>query len=67
MATLVFDIETSAQPLDNFDEAQQEYLFRDTEKIADEVGKSAKREEITRFMSPLAVHVASRLHRHAQS
>jgi hypothetical protein len=51
MATLVFDIETSAQPLDNFDEAQQEYLFRETEKIADEVGKSAKREEITRFMS----------------
>src|SRR5271154_6882287 len=51
MATLVFDIETSAQPLDNFDEAQQEYLFRETEKIADEAGKCAKREEITRFMS----------------
>src|SRR5882724_9312753 len=51
MATLVFDIETSAQPLENFDAAQQEYLFRETEKIADEVDKSAKREEITRFMS----------------
>jgi len=51
MATLVFDIETSAQPLANFDEAQQEYLFRECEKIADESGKSAKREEITRFMS----------------
>jgi DNA polymerase elongation subunit (family B) len=51
MATLVFDIETSALPLEQFDEAQQEYLFRETEKIADEAGKSAKREEITRFMS----------------
>jgi hypothetical protein len=51
MATLVFDIETTAQPLENFDAAQQKYLFRETEKIADEVGKSAKRDEITRFMS----------------
>lgn len=51
MATLVFDIETSAQPLDHFDEAQQEYLFRECEKITDEAGKCAKREEITRFMS----------------
>jgi len=51
MATLVFDIETSAQPLDNFDEAQQEYLFRETEKIGDAIAKNAKREEITRFMS----------------
>ncbi len=51
MATLVFDIETSAQPLENFDEAQQEYLFRETEKIDDAMAKQAKREEITRFMS----------------
>jgi DNA polymerase elongation subunit (family B) len=51
MATLVFDIETSAQPLDNFDAAQQEYLFRETEKIDDPLAKQAKREEITRFMS----------------
>ncbi len=51
MATLVFDIETSAQPLENFDEAQQEYLFRETEKIDDALAKQAKREEITRFMS----------------
>ena len=28
MATIVFDIETSALPLENFDEAQQEYLFQ---------------------------------------
>ena len=51
MATLVFDIETTAQPLENFDEAQQEYLFRETEKIDDVVAKDAKRQEITRFMS----------------
>jgi DNA polymerase elongation subunit (family B) len=51
MATLVFDIETSAQPVENFDEAQQEYLFRETEKIADPAGREARRGEITRFMS----------------
>ena len=51
MATLVFDIETSALPLELFDEAQQEYLFREAEKIDDAVAKEAKRGEITRFMS----------------
>jgi len=51
MATIVFDIETSALPLDDFDEAQQEYLFRETEKLADEAAKTAKRGEITKFMS----------------
>ncbi len=51
MATLVFDIETTAQPIDNFDASQQEYLFRETEKLADPAAKDAKREEITRFMS----------------
>jgi DNA polymerase elongation subunit (family B) len=51
MATLVFDIETSALPLDTFDEAQQEYLFRETEKIADAIAKETKRAEITKFMS----------------
>ena len=50
MATLVFDIETTAQPLENFDEAQQEYLFREAERMEDETAKTAKREEITRFM-----------------
>ena len=29
VATLVFDIETCALPLEHFDEAQQEYLFRE--------------------------------------
>jgi DNA polymerase elongation subunit (family B) len=46
MAKLVFDIETSALPLDHFDEAQQEYLFREAEKIVDEAARSARRAEI---------------------
>ncbi len=46
MAKLVFDIETSALPLEQFDEAQQEYLFRETEKIADEAARDARRREI---------------------
>src|SRR5579883_685384 len=48
MATLVFDIETSALPLENFDEAQQEYLFRELEKIPDEAVREVRREEIHR-------------------
>jgi len=51
MATLVFDIETSALPLDNFDEAQQEYLFREAEKIADGPARETRRAEIKQFMS----------------
>lgn len=46
MATLVFDIETSALPPDHFDEAQQEYLFRECGKIADETGREARRAEL---------------------
>jgi DNA polymerase elongation subunit (family B) len=46
MAKLVFDIETSALALDHFDEAQQEYLFRDCEKISDETARAARRGEI---------------------
>lgn len=51
MATLVFDIETSALPLEQFDETQQEYLLRDVEKLPDEEARAAKRGEIQRFMS----------------
>lgn len=51
MATLVFDIETSALPIGGFDETQQEYLLRDAEKLPDEAAKAARREEIQRFMS----------------
>jgi DNA polymerase elongation subunit (family B) len=46
MAKLVFDIETSALPQENFDEAQQEYLFRDCEKLCDEPARLARRAEI---------------------
>ena len=46
MATIVFDIETSALPLENYDEAQREYLFREAEKIADEPARETKRAEI---------------------
>jgi hypothetical protein len=48
MAKLVFDIETSALPLENFDDAQQEYLLREAEKITDEAARAARREEILR-------------------
>src|ERR1051325_10844088 len=46
MAKLVFDIETSALPLDHFDEAQQEYLFRECEKIPDEAARATRRAEL---------------------
>jgi len=51
MATLIFDIETSALPLDNFDEPQREYLFREAEKIGDGPARETKRAEIKQFMS----------------
>jgi len=46
MAKLVFDIETSALPLDNFDEGQREYLFRETGKLADAAASEVRRAEI---------------------
>ena len=49
MAKLVFDIETSALPLDLFDETQQEYLFREAGKLAEEPAREAKRAEIWPF------------------
>ncbi|HEY2951027.1 MAG TPA: ribonuclease H-like domain-containing protein [Verrucomicrobiae bacterium] len=48
MAKLVFDIETSALPLETFDEAQLEYLFRDAQKIPEAGASAARREEIQR-------------------
>lgn len=48
MARLVFDIETSALPLENFDETQQEYLLRELEKMEDAAARDARREEILR-------------------
>lgn len=46
MAKLVFDIETSALPLEQFDESQQEYLFRDAQKIPDETARGLRRAEL---------------------
>jgi 3'-5' exonuclease len=48
MAKLVFDIETSALPLENFDEVQREYLLREVDKIPDESARATKREEVLR-------------------
>ena len=59
MAKLVFDIETSALPLETFDEAQQEYLFRDAGKVPDELARKARQTEIQQQMSlwPLTARV----------
>lgn len=46
MARLVFDIETSALPLENFDEVQQEYLFREASRLPEGESRDSKRAEI---------------------
>jgi hypothetical protein len=51
MAKLVFDIETTALPLEGFDAEQLEYLFRDAEKLPDSTQQQARRAEIQRFFS----------------
>jgi 3'-5' exonuclease len=51
MATLVFDIETSALPLTQMDAAQQEYIFRDAENQDNEEARAVRREEITRQLN----------------
>src|SRR5437016_6745081 len=51
MATLVFEIESSALPLEGFDEAQHEYLFRECQKISDEAARLARRAEIEKQCS----------------
>jgi len=47
MAKLIFDVETSALPLEHFDEAQQEYVFRNGEKLPDDVASEARRDGST--------------------
>jgi 3'-5' exonuclease len=51
MATLVFDIETSAMPWESFDEAQQEYLMREAERLPEGEQRIARRAEILRQLS----------------
>jgi len=62
MAKLVFDIETSALPLENFDEAQQDYLFRDADKLTEDTEREARRTEILNSLTS-AVNRPSRVHR----
>jgi predicted PolB exonuclease-like 3'-5' exonuclease len=47
MARLVFDIETSALPLETFDEVQQEYLFREAERLPTEEERAKRHAEIS--------------------
>ncbi len=51
MAKLAFDIETAALPLEQFDDAQREYLFREAEKALDEPTRAARRAEIQRQLN----------------
>jgi 3'-5' exonuclease len=51
MAKLVFDIETTALPLEGFDAEQSEYLFREAEHMPDPAQRLARRAEIQRFFS----------------
>jgi DNA polymerase elongation subunit (family B) len=51
LAKLVFDIETTAQPLEHFDAVQQEYLFREAENLADLDARALRRLEIQRQFS----------------
>jgi len=51
MARLVFDIETSALPLESFDEAQQEYLFRDASRLPDPAAQETRRAELAQAFS----------------
>jgi 3'-5' exonuclease len=59
MAKLVFDIETSALPLDTLDDAQQEYLFRDLGKLTDEFARKTRQTEIQQQLNlwPLTARV----------
>lgn len=59
MAKLVFDIETSALPLETFDDAQLEYLFRDAQKLPEESDRQNRRAEISQQLNlyPLTAQV----------
>jgi DNA polymerase elongation subunit (family B) len=51
MAKLVFDIETTALPVENFDDVQQEYLFREANRISELTAREARRTEIAQQFS----------------
>lgn len=51
MATLAFDIETSALPIESFDDAQREYLTRDAMRLPEGPERDARRAELERQLS----------------
>ena len=51
MATLVFDIETSAIPIESFDDSTQEYLMSPVNKLPTEQEQEKKREELISMMN----------------
>jgi len=59
MPKLVFDIETTALPLEEFDPVQQEYLFRDANKLPDEAQRAVRQAEIQQLFNlwPLTARV----------
>ena len=59
MAKLIFDIETTALPLEDFDLVQQEYLFREVQYLPTAEAQEARRVEIQRQFSlwPLTAKV----------
>lgn len=59
MASLVFDIETTALPREHFDEAQQEYLFREAARLPDPGARQEREAEISRLLNlwPLTAQV----------
>lgn len=59
MARLVFDIETSARPVTELDDAQREYLFRDATKLPDAAAREARETEILQQLNlwPLTAQV----------
>lgn len=59
MANLVFDIETSALPLETFDEGQKEYLFREANKLPEGPEREKKLTEMAQQLSlyPLTAQI----------
>ncbi len=59
MAKLVFDIETSGLSTDSFDEAQQEYLFREADRLPEQSARESRRAEIRQLFNlwPLTARV----------
>ena len=59
MAHLVFDIETSAVPLEHFDGAQIEYLFREAQKLPEPEARQARQAELQQQLNlyPFTAHV----------